>query len=133
MDVEVPVRTLLLISDGHRPNLAETSPVHDVIKTKSLAAANAAETKYPLYYEDIHEKCSIIFDKRRKDIVFLLCLAASMVLPKHVYVENDVEVYEVEGGEEAVIMIIDRYYSNDFDKQIQALKNYQDFDPSQVP
>ena len=133
VDVEVPVRTLLRISDGHRQNLAETSPVYDVMKTKSLAAANAAETKYPLYYEDIHEKCSIIFDKRRKDIVSLLCLAASMVLPKHVYVENDVEVYEVEGGKEAVVMIIDRYYSNDFDIipidiiQIQALKNYQDF------
>jgi hypothetical protein len=127
VDVELPVRTLLRISDGHRPNLAEISPVYDVMKRKSLEAAKAAEVKFRIHYEDLSEKCGIIFDKRYKDIVTLLCLAASMVLPKHIYVEDGNEIYDVEGGKEAIISIIDRYYFNNFEKQIQALKNYQDF------
>ena len=49
-------------------------------------------------------------NKKRKDVVSSLCLAASTVIPKHAYVEIGVEVYEVEGGQEALIMIIDRYY-----------------------
>ena len=127
VDVEVPVRTLLRISDGHRPNLAEISPVYDIMKSKSLEAARRAELYFPLHYEDLNEKCIIIFSKRQKDIVTLLCLAASMVLPQHVYVGDGTEVYDVEGGKEAFILIIDRYYSDDYDKLIQALKNYQDF------
>ena len=57
----------------------------------------------------------------------MLHLAASMGLSKHVYVENGIEVYEVEEVKEAVITIIDRHYLNDFDKQFQTLKNNQDF------
>ena len=48
--VELPVRTLLRISDGHKPNLAEICPVYDHMKENSLAEANKAEIKYPLYY-----------------------------------------------------------------------------------
>lgn len=124
--VELPVRTLLRISDGHKPNLAEICPVYDHMKRDSLAEASKAEIKFPLYYEGLYRNCNNIFQKREKDITSLLCLAAAMVLPKHVYVEDGNDVYVVEGGQAAVISVIDRYYE-DVDKQIEALKNFQNF------
>ena len=53
--VEVPIRTMLRISDGHRPNLAEIVPLFDQAKKVAITAAIAAELKYPLIYNNLCE------------------------------------------------------------------------------
>ena len=87
VDVEIPIRTLLRISDGHKPNLADISYGYENASCKSLAAATAAVTKFPLVYGGLIECVTGAISKRRVDIVADLCLAAAMVLPKHVSVK----------------------------------------------
>ena len=68
-----------------------------------------------------------LLEKRRKDIVTPLCLASTIVFPGLVYIEEGKDVYDPEGGKEALLAIIDRYYLGDIAKQVEALKVYQDF------
>lgn len=49
--VEVPIRTLLRISDGHSPNLSEMACGFEHARTLSLAAVAAAEVSFPLHHE----------------------------------------------------------------------------------
>lgn len=124
--VEVPIRTMLRISDGRRPNLAQISPLFDQAKTEAITAAIQAESKYPLVFNDLCENCRTYIEKRKKDIVSLLCLAASMVFPKHVYVTESMEVYNPDGGQAAIMDVINRYYTSG-EEQIQAISTYNNF------
>ena len=127
VDVELPLRQLLRISDGHQPNLPDIAYGFEDASTKSLAAAAVAEEKYPDMYSGLSDSVSAALLKRKKDIVTPLCLAACMVHPRHVYVLNDVPKYEPEGGREAISSVIDRYYRGSNQKQVDALIVYQDF------
>ena len=124
--VEVPIRTMLRISDGHAPNLAEIPPLFEQAKVESLEACRLAEAKYPTVYPDLMRNCQTFFDKRKVDIVSLLCLAATMVLPRHVYITADRSVYNPDGGQAAILSVIDRYYSSVGD-QIKAICTYNSF------
>ena len=67
---------------------------------KSLAAVENAQKKYPLKYVDLDVKVTAAFEKRTKDVVTPLCLAARMVLPRHVHTVDGHQPYEPEGGRE---------------------------------
>ena len=127
VDVEIPIRTLLRISDGHKPNLADISYGYENARRKSLAAATAAVTKFPLIFVNLIEGVTGAISKRRVDIVTDLCLAAAMVLPKHVYVKNGEVPYDPEGGMQALNDVITRYYKDDTIKQNRAFKVFSDF------
>lgn len=127
VDVELPLRQLLRISDGHKPNLADIAYSFEDASKKTLHAAAAAERKYPDKYLDLSQKISARLEKRKKDIVTPLCLAACMVHPRHVHVPDGVHPYEPPGGRDAISAVIDRYYDGDVRKQVEALKVYQDF------
>jgi hypothetical protein len=119
-DIEVPIRTLLRVSDGQKPNLTEICYGFEFAKTQSVAAAVEAEGKYPVEYVGLSDRVETAINKRKKDIVTSLCLAAAMVLPKHVYVPAGKVAYEPEGGFDALNEVIMRYYLNDVVKQNQA-------------
>jgi Protein of unknown function (DUF 659) len=119
-DIEVPIRTLLRVSDGQKPNLTEICFGFEFAKTRSVAAAVEAEGKYPVEYVGLSDRVETAINKRKKDIVTSLCLAAAMVLPKHVYVPAGKVAYEPEGGFDALNEVIMRYYLNDVVKQNQA-------------
>ena len=68
-----------------------------------------------------------IATNRKKDIVTDLCLAAAMILPKHVYVRDGEVPYDPIGGSQALNNIIMRYYKDDISKQNEAFKIYSDF------
>jgi Protein of unknown function (DUF 659) len=97
VNIEIPIRTLLRISDGLKPNLAEICFDFETAKRASVAAAVEAEGKYPVEYVGLGDRVERAISKRKKDIVTSLCLAAAMVLPKHVYVPANVVPYEPEG------------------------------------
>ena len=126
VDVEIPVRVLLRISDGNSPNLVHISPVFGHTMRESLKAVLAAENNSPSLYRDFQTKISALFDKRKVDIVTKLCLAASMILPKHVYTVDGVEEYNPSGGEAAIIEVIERYYIPPRD-QVAAIVQYENF------
>ena len=123
VDVESPIRIALRVSDSHKPNLAQMAPMFDKARNESLRGARHAEVKYPVYYTDLNEKIALLFDKRRVDIVTKLCLAASMVLPEHIYTENN-EIYTPTGGRAAIIEVIDRYYPLE-DDRLKAILVFQ--------
>lgn len=127
VNIEVPIRELLRMSDGHKPNLADMSFGYDMAKSKSLKAAKDAELKNPELYSGLEAKVLAKFNKRRIDIVTPLCLAASMIHPKHVYVKSGESKYNPEGGTAAILSVINRYYSGDPAKQNKALSVYQQF------
>lgn len=125
--IEDPFRQLLRISDGHEPNLHLIAYGFEVAKIKSTAAVVAAEAQYPELYPGLKNDVDSIVKKRKKDIVSTLCLAAAMVSPGFVYLPEGDNMYDPEGGKEALMAVIDRYYRGDIVKQIEALKVYQDF------
>lgn len=127
VDVEYPVRRLLRISDGHKPNLPEICFGYEDARKKSLAAVESAQKKYPLKYVTLFVDVTAAFEKRTKDVVTPLCLAACMVLPRHVYTVDGQLPYEPEGGGAELVAVIERYYRGDLPKQIEALKVFQDF------
>ena len=127
VDIETPLRTLLRITDGHKPNLSDVCFGFDKAKELSVLAATAAEKKYPVEYSGLTECIGTAIDKRKKDIVTSLCLAAAMVLPKHVYVIDGQVACDPEGGSAALNDVIMRYYKDDVEKQNQAFKVYSDF------
>ena len=127
VDVENPIRQLLRVSDGHVPNLSSIALGYDLAKGKCTAAIAAAEVKYPDVYAGLNIAVTLLLEKRRRDIVTPLCLAATMVVPELVYIEEGKDAYDPEGGKEALLAIIDRYYLGDIEKQVEALKVYQDF------
>ena len=124
--VEDPFRHLLRISDGHTPNLSSIAYEFDVAKLRCTTAIAAAETKHPDEYSGLNIEVNRIVNKRKKDIVSTLCLAAAMIVPSLVYLEEGGRVYDPEGGKQAIMSVIDRYYAGDIVKQIEALKVYQD-------
>lgn len=124
--IEVPVRTLLRISDGDSPNLVHISSAFEQAMRESLKATLSAENVFPTVYTDFQTKISALFNKRKIDIVTKLCLAVSMILPKNVYTENEVEEYNPAGGKAAMIEIIGRYYVSPRD-QIAAIVQYENF------
>jgi hypothetical protein len=83
VDVEFPLRKLLRTSDGHQPKLIEISFGFEEASRESLVAAAAAAARYPDYH-DLTEKITTILEKRKKDIVTPLCLAACMVHPSQI-------------------------------------------------
>lgn len=127
VDVENPIRQLMRVSDGHVPNLSSIALGYDLAKGKCTAAIAAAEVKYPDVYAGLNIVVTHLLEKRRRDIVTPLCLAAAMVVPGLVYIEEGKDAYDPEGGKEALLAIIDRYYLGDIAKQVEALKVYQDF------
>ena len=110
VEVEVPVRTALRISDSNALSLAQMAFVFKRAKTSSLKGAMEAEANFPALYLDLTEKISALFDKRAKDVVTKLCLAAAMVWPQYIYSENGDEIFLPEGGKAAITDIIERYY-----------------------
>ena len=124
--IEVPARILLRISDGDSPNLVHNSSAFEQAMRESLKATLSAENIFPTVYTDFQTKISALFNKRKIDIVTKLCLAASMILPKHVYTENEVEEYNPAGGKAAMIKIIERYYVSPRD-QVAAIVQYENF------
>lgn len=124
--VEIPVRKLLRMSDGHTPNLPHMCHGFENAQKESLEAVQAATLEFPEIYTGLEEKVITAFSRRKKDIVTPLCLAACMVLPSHVYgVAN--EAYNPPGGNEAIIAAIERFYHGNIGSQVEALKSYQDF------
>ena len=119
LDIEVPIRVALRISDSHKPNLAQMAPMFDQAQTKSLKAARRAAIKFPQHYTAMEEKIEALFVKRKVDIVTKLCLAASMVLPIHIFTD-DGKTYTPAGGKTAINEVIDRYYPSPSD-QLKAL------------
>ena len=98
VDVELPLRTLLRISDGHQANLTHMCYGYEEARKQSLAAASTATLQYPLLYAELHDKVLTAFDKRAGDIVTPLCLAACMVLPSHVHGVNNTSIYNPPRG-----------------------------------
>ena len=88
VDVENPIRQLLRVSDGHVPNLSSIALGNDVAKAKCTAAIAAAQVKYPDLYGGHNISVTHLLEKRKKDIVTPLCLAATMVVPGLVYIEE---------------------------------------------
>lgn len=125
--VEMPIRTLLRISDGHAPNLPDISFGFERAKELSILAASKAENQFPLDHAGLKERVQKAIEKRKKDIVTDLCLAAAMVLPKHVYVVDGGVPYDPVGASSALNNIIMRYYKDDIQKQNEAFKIYNDF------
>ena len=119
LDIEVPIRVVLRTSDSHKPNLAQMAPMFDQAQTKSLKAARKAETKFPQHYDSMEEKIDALFLRRKVDIVTRLCLAASMILPVHIFTD-DGKVYTPAGGKLAINEVILRYYPSTSD-QLKAL------------
>ena len=113
VNVEIPIRTLLRLSDGHKPNLTEISFGFECASKQSVTAAAAAEAKFPVEYLGLSNRVGVAISKRKGDIVTSLCLAAAMVQPKHVYVAAVEPPYEPEGGFDALNAVIMRYYIND--------------------
>ena len=70
VSVEIPIRTLLRISDGHSPNLSEIAYGFEHARTLSLAASAAAEVKFPQHYERLQEQVDAKFIKRETDIAW---------------------------------------------------------------
>jgi hypothetical protein len=85
VDVELPVRTLLRVSDGHQLNLPDICYGFEEAKSEGLVAVAAAEARFPEKYAQLGVRVTAAFEKRVKYVVTHLCLAACMVLPKHVY------------------------------------------------
>lgn len=127
VEVEVPVRELLRKSDGHVPSLTEMAFGFEHAQKNSLLGVDKAVLEFPDLYPNLRLRVDAAFRNRRKDIVTSLCLAAAMILPKHVYVKEGIEAYDPVGGREAIRAVIMRYYTGDIDKQNQALMLYQDF------
>lgn len=121
------MRRLLRISDGHKPSLPEMCYGYEDARNKSLVAVENAQKKCPLKYVNLYVNVTAAFEKRTKDVVTPLCLAACMVLPRHVYTVDGHLPYEPEEGRAALIAVIDRYYLGDIPKQIEALTVFQDF------
>ena len=86
-----------------------------------------ATLQYPLLYAGLYDKVLTKLDKRARDIVTPLCLAACMVPPSHVYGANNTSIYNPSRGYDAIVAIIDRYHYADIRSQVDALKTYQDF------
>lgn len=84
VDVELPVRTLLRVSDGHQLNLRDICYGFEEAKSEGLAAVAAAEARFPEKYAQLGVRVTAAFEKRVKYVVTPLCLAACTVLPKHV-------------------------------------------------
>ena len=114
--VEMPIRTLLRISDGHAPNLPDISYGFERAMELSVLAATEAEKKFPVDHAGLKDRIEIAINKRKKDIVTDLCLAAAMILPKHVYVREGEVPYDPIGGSQALNNIIMRYYKDDISK-----------------
>ena len=127
VEIEDPFRHLLRISDGHVPNLSSIAYEFDIAKMKCTTAVVAAENKYPDKYSGFTNDVNRIIEKRKKDIVSTLCLAAAMIVPRLVYLKERGQMYNPDGGKQALMSVIDRYYLGDIVKQIEALKVYQDF------
>ena len=124
LDVEVPIRTALRISDSNAPNLGQMAQVFERSIAESMKGAMKAEGEFPAIYPDLAEKIRILCDRRRVDVVTKLCLAAAMVYPKKIYTA-DGEVYAPEGGKAAINDVIQRYYPSISDqlKAIVVLNN----------
>ena len=127
VQVEVPVRVMLRISDGHTPNLAQMCFGFEQAERESINAVTAVVRKHPLLYYDLRQKVVAAFAKRKKDIVTPMCLATSMVLRLHVLSDTTVDVYNPDGGSQAITAVIERYYKDDVAMQLAAKLNYQDF------
>ena len=118
--IELPVRYLLRISDGHTPNLALLARHFELAQNESMTAA----TLYSHLFPQVVSYVKSMFQKREKDIVTKLVLAAGMVLPQLVYCLDN--LYSPNGGEAAMTYAIERYYP-DVDDQILALTMYGNF------
>jgi hypothetical protein len=122
VEAELPLRTLLRVSDGHAANLPHMCYGYEDARGKCLAAVDAATLKYPDHYSGLRDKVIRALDKRAADIVTPLCLAACMVLPLHVYGVHNSSSYNPPGGNDAIVAAIDRYYHGDISSQVEALK-----------
>lgn len=72
---------------------------------------------------DVHR----IIEKRKKDIVSTLCLAAAIIVPGLEYLKEGGHIYSPDEGKQALMSVIDRYYLGYIVKQIEALKVYKNF------
>ena len=67
--VEMPIRTLLRISDGHAPNLPDISYGFERATELSVLAATEAEKKFPVGHAGLKDRIEIAINKNKKDIV----------------------------------------------------------------
>ena len=126
--VEMPVRVLLRLSDGHDPNLPTLCRQFEVTKRESLEAAENYTAEFGGTLEipgkgrraartvTVSDYVKEMFEKREKDIVTPLVRAAAMVLPAYVYTDQQ---YVPPDGNDAILRVIRRYYLN-IEDQVEA-------------
>ena len=121
--VEESIRIMLRLTDGHEPNLAPLKYTFDDTRRRSLEAANTA-IDYPDLYVNLPAIVADQFTRREIDIVTPLALAAAMVYPSNVYTaSDDIPVFSPRGGHEAILAVIQKYYPENNDPDLDESGN----------
>jgi hypothetical protein len=100
-------------SDTDSPNLYIMYPCFEIALAKcTQIAKNAMENDRSLYVTDFDVRTRAAFERRRKDIVTPLALAAAFVDPKTAYMENPLQVPE---GFNSITLVMTKYYKSEAD------------------
>jgi len=122
IDIVIPVRTFLRVTDSHKPHLHMIPKTFDAAVMKAMEAV-AEHLQGPARHE-LNNLATFVkecVEKRRGDCVSRISLAAAAVNPKNLYAADR---YEPAGCVDALHWAIEKYYQGDDDKINAAIKQY---------
>ena len=127
--VLTPILLFIRLCDGNEPSLADAALSYHTAHTDAVAAARSATSgRVDTKFANLPAQVDMRFNSRRNDCNDELSLAAAMINPKIRYsMIAAVANFSPDGGYEAIMKAIRKYYQGDEDTINLAMLTYSNF------